>query len=262
MAGHSHWHNIQQKKGKNDAKKGVIFTKMAQQIILAAREGGPNPDLNQNLRIAIDNAKSVNTPNVNIERAIQRGAGTGEGIQLHKILYEGYAPGSIPTLVMVITDSKNRTVNELRTLFAQNGGNLGEEGSVQWQFEESGLIEVKCVKTQPGEKFGEPDKEVIQNKEDVMLEIMDIEGILDIEDEHDDEEGYDILYVRVQMNQLAQCTNAIRKLGYVVLSSGPHYVPNNYVQIDPSKKESIEQFFEMLDDHPDVQKVWNAADFS
>ncbi|WKZ30126.1 MAG: YebC/PmpR family DNA-binding transcriptional regulator [Candidatus Dojkabacteria bacterium] len=257
MAGHSHWSNIQRKKGKEDHKRGVLFTRAAMQIILAAREGGGDPNHNLALRIAIDNAKMVNMPKDNIERAIQKGAGTGEGSQLSKALYEGYGPGNVPVIVYAITDSKNRTVSELRSIFTEFGGAMGEPGSVQWQFTESGLIEVKCAVIKKGEKFGEPDEEVVKNGEEAMLDLMDVPDIMDIN--LDDSETPNICYVLAPMNQLAQITQAIKSKGYVVLSSGQHFSANDEMVLDASKLESFRRFIEKMEEHPDVQKVWHTA---
>jgi YebC/PmpR family DNA-binding regulatory protein len=257
MAGHSHWSNIQRKKGKEDHKRGVLFTRAALQIILAAREGGGDPDHNLSLRIAIDNAKMVNMPKENIERAIQRGTGTAEGSQLTKALYEGYGPGNIPTIVFAITDSKNRTVSELRSIFTEFGGAMGDPGSVQWQFTESGLIEVKSAVIEKGEKFGEPDQEVIKNGEESMLDIMDVPGVMDID--IDESEKPNILYVLAAMNQLAQVTQGIKGKGYVVLSSGQHFSANDEMKVPEPKRETFRRFIEKLEEHPDVQKVWHAA---
>jgi YebC/PmpR family DNA-binding regulatory protein len=257
MAGHSHWSNIQRKKGKEDSKRAILFTRAAQQIILAAREGGGDPEHNVSLRIAIDYAKSVNVPKDNIERAIAKGTGTAEGIQLTKAIYEGFGPGNIPVMVLAITDNKNRTVNELRTIFTQNEGILGESGSVSWQFKEVGLIKVKPAKIQKGQKFGEADIEVPISIDEAIMEILESGTVDDIEEVKEDNQS--VLYVSVPMNQLGQITNAIRSKNYVILSSAQYFSPNSPLILTEEKFESFLSFIEKVEENPDVQEVWYAA---
>lgn len=135
MSGHSKWSTIKRKKAANDAKRGQVFTRLAREITIAAREGGGDPDINFTLRLAIDRAKSENMPNDNIERAIRRGTGEDkEGAALEQITYEGYAPHGVAVIIEAVTDNRNRTVAELRHILTKGGGSLGEGGSVAWQF--------------------------------------------------------------------------------------------------------------------------------
>lgn len=256
MAGHSHWHNIQQAKGKADAKRGVLFTKAAQQIILAARDGGGDSNHNLSLRIAVDYARSVNMPKDNIDRAIKKGTGEDSTTQLEKVVYEGYGPFKVPIIVSAITDNKNRTVNEIRNIFSKAGGELGSIGSVMWQFTESGRITVRCVKTKAAEKFGETDTEVPVEKEAAMFELMDV---ADIEDIAEDTEDSTVLQVKAPMNRLAQVAANIRNLGYSIVGSGQHFEPNNPVELPDEKWGSLEAFLSSLDDQQDVQHMWYAA---
>jgi len=256
MAGHSHWHNIQQKKGKLDQKKGAIFTKMSQQIILAAREGGGDPEHNLSLKIAIDNAKAVNMPKDSIERAVLRGSGGGADTQLFKVLYEGFTPHSVPIIIFAITDSKNRTVGELRTIFSQNNGMFGESGSVSWQFDEVGFVEVRCAKIKKAEKFGVADEEVAIPSDEVQLDLMDIAGVKDIEvTQNEDGEHCEVV---TDMTSLAQVTQAIKEKGYIVISSSQHFIPQNPVNLTDSQKETVEAFIDKISDQADVQKFWVA----
>src|SRR3990172_1777043 len=140
MGGHSHWSTIKRQKGASDAKRGAIFTKLSREITVAAREGGGDPDMNPRLRLAVEKAREANMPADTIKRAIERGVGGGEGATLQEITFEGYGPGGVAILIQTLTDNRNRTVSDVRTTLARGGGNLGESGSVAWQFESRGLI--------------------------------------------------------------------------------------------------------------------------
>lgn len=142
MAGHSKWANIKHRKMKEDAKRGAVFTKLARQITVAAKEGGGDPDSNFKLRLAIDKAKAENVPNDNIERAIAKGVGGLDGDSYEEVVYEGYGPNGIAIFMDVLTDNRNRTVGELRHRFSKHGGNLGESGCVAWMFSKKGVVVV------------------------------------------------------------------------------------------------------------------------
>jgi YebC/PmpR family DNA-binding regulatory protein len=142
MSGHSKWSQIKRQKGAADVKRGVVFTKVTKEIMLAAKEGGGDPDANFRLRLAMDRARAVNMPRDNIQRAIDRATGGGEGAALESIVYEGYAPGGVSVMIEAATDNRNRTVSEIRAAFTRGGGKLGESGSVQWLFEQKGVIEI------------------------------------------------------------------------------------------------------------------------
>src|SRR5438093_6083059 len=152
MSGHSKWAQIKRQKGVNDAKRGQMFTKLAREIAIAAREGGGDPDANFRLRLAIQRARALNMPQENIQRAIQRAAGGGEDAQqLDEVTYEGYGPGGVAIYVEAVTDNRNRTVAEVRNVFTRNGGNLGENGSVAWLFEPRGIVAVNLDGRDPDE---------------------------------------------------------------------------------------------------------------
>ncbi|HIE08866.1 MAG TPA: YebC/PmpR family DNA-binding transcriptional regulator, partial [Armatimonadetes bacterium] len=141
MAGHSRWHNIRERKTKQDARKGQIFSKLAREITVAVRQGGPDPEANPRLRMAIERARSFGMPMDNIQRTIQRAAGGGaEAAKLEEITYEGYGPHGVAFMLQVVTDNRNRAVAEIRRIFQQNGGSLGESGCVSWLFERKGVI--------------------------------------------------------------------------------------------------------------------------
>jgi YebC/PmpR family DNA-binding regulatory protein len=144
MSGHSKWSSIKHQKAATDAKRGNLFTKLTREIIVAVRKGGPNPDANYALRLAIQRAKDSSMPYDNISRAIDKGAGTADGIQLQEMVLEGYGPGGAAILVQALSDNRNRTVQGVRNVFTRGGGGLGESGSVAWIFENKGVISVKA----------------------------------------------------------------------------------------------------------------------
>jgi YebC/PmpR family DNA-binding regulatory protein len=151
MSGHSKWSTIKRQKGAADAKRGQLFTKLAREISIAARQGLPDPDSNTRLRLAVDRAKAANMPKDNIERAIQRAAGAGAGDQYEEVYYEGYGPGGAALMIQAQTDNRNRTVSEVRAVLTRAGGTLGENGSVGWMFDQMGVIEIPAGESDPDE---------------------------------------------------------------------------------------------------------------
>jgi YebC/PmpR family DNA-binding regulatory protein len=150
MGGHSHWSQIKRQKGGNDAKRGQLFTRLSREISVAAREGGQDATMNPRLRLAIDKAKESNMPADTIKRAIERG-GPADASSLQEITFEGYGPSGVAILIQTVTDNRNRTVSEMRTTLSRNGGNLGEAGTVAWQFEQKGLINIQPDGKDPDE---------------------------------------------------------------------------------------------------------------
>src|SRR5450755_1459044 len=142
MSGHSHWANIQHKKGAVDAKRGVLWSKLSRAIMVAAKNGGSDPGMNIRLRVAIEDARSVSMPKENIERAVKKGAGELDGQQFDEIVYEGFGPGGVAILVEILTDNRNRTNGEVRKIFEKSGGNMGGPGCVAYLFERKGLFEI------------------------------------------------------------------------------------------------------------------------
>ena len=153
MSGHSKWSTIKRKKGAADAKRGQLFTKLGREIMIAAREGGPDVASNFRLRLVVDKAKQANMPKENIERSIRRGAGLERSENLEQVSYEGYGPGGTAVLVRVVTDNRNRAVSDIRRAFSRHGGNLGESGCVGWMFEQKGYITVPLDGHSPDELF-------------------------------------------------------------------------------------------------------------
>ena len=252
MSGHSKWSKIKHAKGAADAKKGKVFSKLSEQITIAVKEGGGDIGSNPSLRLLVDRAKSEGLPSANIERAINRGMGVGkDGVVFEECVYEGIGPGGVSFVLDVTTDNKNRVVSDLRKLFSDFGGNLAEGGSLIWNFEQKGRIEVRCGKMQAGEKYGEGEKFIPINREEVMMSIMDIEGVVDIQ-----ESGEDMLFVYTLSKDLASVKKSIDALGYVVDSYKLIREPKVYKEIDDAEKEKVLSFVEKLEEYSDIQGIW------
>lgn len=262
MSGHSKWSKIKRKKGVEDAKKGKLFTKFGRTIAVAAREGGGDPDSNFTLRLAIDKAREASMPAENIERAIKRGTGELEGVgTLEKGVYGGYGPAGIAYAVDVLTDNKNRTVSELRKIFEDHGGTLAESSSVLWQFQQKGLVVVAAARNVPAGKFGEEDREEQVDMDELMMEMIDIDGVEDVaSSEENDGKGFKICEVITSVKQLAHVEEEIRKRGYIVDSAELVRLPEQTQEVSPSAREQVESLVDSLDDNEDVENVWTNAD--
>lgn len=255
MSGHSKWSTIRHKKAANDAKKGKIFSKISVQLTHAAKEGGGDPGMNPTLRMYIDKAKEVGFPQDKIEKAIQKGTGEGgEGVVYDDSSYEGFGPYGIQIVVDTLTDNKNRTVADLRKLFEDIGGTMGEEGSVGWNFDVKGLVVIKPGHMEEAEKFGEDDKYVEDNTEEVMLNIMDIGGVLDIEEVDEDESK--VLEIYTEYNQLASVKDRIVELGYVLKDAQLIKEAKTEKELSREEKKKVEEAVGKLEDNDDVQNVW------
>ncbi|NLP44320.1 MAG: YebC/PmpR family DNA-binding transcriptional regulator [Peptococcaceae bacterium] len=243
MAGHSKWANIKHKKAKTDAIKGRIFTKLAREIIVAARTGGADPSANFRLKIAIENAKSANMPNDNIQRAIQKGAGAGEGTSYEELRYEGYGPGGVAIMVDIMTDNRNRTASEMRYIFSKNGGNLGDTGSVGWMFTEKGHIEVS--------------KEGLKMTEDDFMLVALEAGADDLEVQ---EEIYEIYTEPGSMEKVRQ---DLLDQSIPIINASINLIPNNTVEIsDIDQAKKVIKLIDSLESHDDVQKVYTNFELS
>ena len=255
MSGHSKWDTIKHKKAINDAKKGKEFSKLSTQITHAARQGGGNPDMNPNLRLYIDKARDASFPMDRIEKAIETGVGGGDsGVVFEEASYEGFGPHGIQLIVDTLSDNKNRTVSELRQIFDEIGGTMGAEGSVAWNFDTKGYIVVKSGHMQKAEKFGGEDIFVEDNSEEVMMMLMDIPGILDINEiDMDGVRGFEVY---TEYNQLAQVRDAISKLGFVLKEADIIKEPKIYKQLQGEELEKAREGIEKLEDYEDVQNVW------
>ncbi|MDO8591461.1 MAG: YebC/PmpR family DNA-binding transcriptional regulator [bacterium] len=228
MSGHSKWSTIKRQKGITDAKRGAVFTKLGNQLAVAAR-GGIDPNTNSSLAMVIEKAKAANMPTANIERSIQRAADKSAA-QLEEIMYEGYGPGGVAVLVEVATDNKNRTYPEVRLAFTKNGGNMAEPNSVAFQFSHKGMIHVKGT------------------GDEVQLQAIEA-GADDVTDEP--ESGETVVYT--PPNELAKVREALKSVGLEVVEAELTYVPNNTLEIsDPGTARKVVNLMDGLEDLDDV----------
>lgn len=238
MAGHSKWKNIRLRKGKQDAIRGKLFTKLAREIIVAAKMGGGDPATNARLRLAIDRAKENSLPKDNIDRAVAKGSGGGEGTNYEEILYEGTGPGGVAFLVEVYSDNRNRTVGELRHAFTKNGGALGENGSQSWQFKHVGQITVNRSDA---------------DEETVTLTALDA-GAEDIDS---DDESYT---VTTPIAMLHLCNEALQSGGVETHDVGLTRLATNLANPDPSEFPRLVRLYEALEDLDDVRETFLNVD--
>jgi YebC/PmpR family DNA-binding regulatory protein len=239
MSGHSKWASIKHKKGAIDAKRGKLFTKLIREITVAAREGGGNPDANPRLRLAIQKAKEANMPADNIDRGIKKGTGELEGVSYENVSFEGYAPGGVALIVDVLTDNKNRTTSEVRSIFTKRGGNMAGAGSVAFQFERKGVFMVKREDA----------------KEDELLDIALEAGA---EDLTSDEDFFQIVCAPHDFDKVRSGLKAKK----VNIESGElSMVPKNTVRVeDIETAKKILTLVEDLEDNDDVQNVFTNFD--
>lgn len=238
MSGHSKWANIQHRKGRQDEKRGKVFTKAAKEIIIAAKGGG-DPAGNSRLRAAIAAAKAVNLPKDRIEAAIRKGTGEDAGGDLTECFYEGYGPGGIAIMIEVATDNKNRIVAEVRHLFTKHGGSLGENGSVGWMFDRKGVITI--------------DRAAYD--EEKMMELALEAGADDVIDDED------VWTIQTSMEDFTAVRDALENQGVAMQSAELAMVPQNLVAVDQTVAEKVLRLMDALDDNDDVQNVYSNADF-
>jgi YebC/PmpR family DNA-binding regulatory protein len=243
MSGHSKWATIKRKKGAADAKRGQLFTKLTREITVSAKEGGGDPEANFRLRLAVQRARAENMPADNIQRAIQRGAGGGEGgANYEEIMYEGYGPHGVAFIVQTLTDNRNRTVAEVRSIFTKGGGSLGETNSVGWMFEPRGLIYVEPKK---GE---DPDE--------LSLAAIDAGA----EDVSADEDGQ--LEIVTQFQDLKHVQDELTNAGMQVSNAERTMVPKTTVTLDEKGMEQILRLIDRLEELDDVQTVYTNLDLT
>ena len=233
MAGHSKWANIQHRKGRQDEKRGKLWSKLSKGIIVAAQLGGGDPDSNFRLRKAIDDAKAVSMPKDNIARAIKKGTGELEGGRLEEVLYEGYGPGGVAILCEILTDNRNRTASELRSVFSKNGGELGKTGCVAYLFERKGLVLVS----------------VDEAEEDALMEVALEAGADDVKREDDFYE------VTCDPDAFSDLVTGLSEAEVKTESSQISRIPNDTIDLDAANGKKILKLMELLDDHDDVQSV-------
>lgn len=240
MSGHSKWATIKRAKGATDAKRGALFTKLSREIITAAKVGGGDPGMNFKLRLAVQRAKAANMPNDNIERAIAKGTGADTAEQMDEILYEGYGPGGIAILVETMTDNRNRTVAEVRHQFSRAGGNLGENGSVAWQFEPRGVISVPVNGVEA---------------DDIALTAIDA-GAEDVQ------VSGDLVEVQTEPTNLEPVRQALETAGVNVESADFAMVPKVLMELDEKVAMQVLRLLDGLEDLEDVMRVYSNADFT
>ena len=240
MSGHSKWHNIQAKKGKADAQRGAVFTKIGREIAIAVREGGANPESNGKLRDIIAKAKANNMPNDNIQRSIKKASGELSNVVYEEITYEGYAPGGVAVIVDCISDNRNRTASDVRHCFAKYGGNLGTTGSVGFMFDERGVL---VVERAPG-----------SDEDEMMMTALDAGA----EDVNVEEDVFEIL---TAPNDFSAVREKLEQQGITFLSAEVQKITQNTVAVtDPDTIVKIQKMLDLLEENDDVQNVFHNAD--
>jgi len=239
MSGHSKWHNIKLKKGKVDAQRGALFTKLSKEIILAAKNGSSDPEANYRLKMAVEKARENNVPTDNIKRAIARGAGGGDEKQIEELRYEGYGPSNVAVIIDVATDNRNRTASEIRFIFSRNEGVLGEANSVGWIFEQRGIVIVNPKGT----------------NEDALTEKCLVDGVIDL---RFDPEASEIV---TEPAQVMAVKDALEKIGVSVKSAQLVMEPKQTAHLTGDAATKAFAFLDALDEHEDVQHVYSNAEF-
>ena len=233
MSGHSKWATIHRKKGLIDAARGKVFQKLAKELYVAAKSGTPDPDSNASLRLVVEKAKAANMPKDNIQKAIDKAKGAGNGENYESIRYEGYGPGGVAIMVDCLTDNRNRTASSVRSTFSKRGGNLGTDGSVSYIFERKGIIVI------PSD----------YDEDEVMLTALDA-GALDMEN------NGDTYLITTPSDKFIAVKDALANIGVAeFLTSEVTFVPNNEVELDDETKGKVYNLIEALEDIDDVQDV-------
>jgi YebC/PmpR family DNA-binding regulatory protein len=233
MSGHSKWSSIKHKKGAADAKRGKIFTKLVKEIIVAAKEGGGDEEMNPRLRLAVSTAKGANMPNSNIERAIKRGTGELEGVNYEHFTYEGYGHNGVAIIVETLTDNKQRTVAEVRHIFSKYGGNLAENGSVSYMFDQKGFIVIPAIEL---------------DEDEVMMASLDAGA----EDFIVEEDSYLIYTAYADLHSVHK---KLEEVGYNIEKAELTRIPQNTINAD-EVAEKLLKLIDFLEDCDDVQKVY------
>jgi YebC/PmpR family DNA-binding regulatory protein len=244
MSGHSKWKTIQHKKAATDAKRGKIFTRLTREIIIAAREGGGDPNVNFNLRLAMDKAKASNMPKDNIERAVKRGAGELKGDELAEVVYEGYGPSGVALLVQVLTDNRNRTVSEVRRVLTRQGGSMAEAGAVAWQFERKGYIAIA------------PDGAPNGVDRDALFEVAVEAGADDVVFSDD------LVEIFAEVSSFQAVRQALADAGIAFETVELAMIPKTPMQLGEKETFQVMGVIEDLEDLDDVQQVYSNLDIS
>ena len=240
MSGHSKWHNIQAKKGKNDAKRGKIFTKIGKELIMAARNGGSSLDINARLRDVVAKAKSNNMPLDTINRAIKKGAGELEGVNYEEIVYEGYGAEGVAVVVNTLTDKKNRSVATVRHAFDRCGGNMGASGCVSWMFAKKGQIIIERTES--------------MDEDEIMMIALEAGA----EDFNAEEEMFEII---TAVENFGTVREVLEAAGFEFASAELTMIPDNMTPISMEGAVKVQKLIDMLEDDDDVQDVYHNAEF-
>jgi len=234
MSGHSRWSQIKRKKGKTDVQRGKLFSKILREITVAARNGGGDPKANMRLKAAMESAKEANMPQENMKRAIQKGTGELPGESYEEITYEGYAPGGVAVLVLVLTDNRNRTGPEIRHVFEKFGGNMGSSGAVAWMFERQGIIQVDAAKI---------------SEDDLLAKALDA-GATDMRRA---EKAFEIITAPAEMDSVRE---ALQRARVPVLEGQVNFVPQSTVRVEGKDATAVVRLIEALEELDDVQSVY------
>lgn len=239
MSGHNKWSTIKQKKGKNDAARAKIFTKIGREIIVAVKEGGSaDPSVNSKLRDCIAKAKANNVPNDNIERVIKKAAGDSDSSNYEAVTYEGYGPSGVAVIVEALTDNRNRTAGDVRHYFDKYGGNMGQQGCVSFMFERKGVLVI--------------EREDLDKTEDEVIEAALEAGAADFEADDD------IFTIYTEPSDLGGVRDDLTAKGYVFASAEVEQVPNTYTKIDDKETcDKMQKMLDMFEDNDDIQNVWH-----
>lgn len=240
MSGHSKWHNIQNKKGKADAKRGKIFTKIGRELMIAVKNGGPDPDNNPKLRDAIAKAKAANMPNDTVQRSIKKASGELGAVDYERIVYEGYGPSGVAVIVDTLTDNKNRSAGNVRSAFTKGGGNMGTTGCVGFMFQEKGEIVIEK---------GDLDEE------ELMMMALDAGA----EDFNSDEE--EVFIITTTPEDFGIVREALEAEGLEFLEAAVKMIPDTYTEIDEEAAKKFQKMLDLLEDDDDVQEVYHNAEF-
>lgn len=240
MSGHSKWHNIQNKKGKADAKRGKIFTKIGRELMIAVKNGGPDPDNNPKLRDAIAKAKAANMPNDTVQRSIKKASGELGAVDYERIVYEGYGPSGVAVIVDTLTDNKNRSAGNVRSAFTKGGGNMGTTGCVGFMFQEKGEIVIEK---------GDLDEE------ELMMMALDAGA----EDFNSDEE--EVFIITTSPDDFGVVREALEAEGLEFLEAAVKMIPDTYTEIDDDAAKKFQKMLDLLEDDDDVQEVYHNAEF-
>ena len=237
MSGHSKWANIKHKKGKSDAQKAKVFTKIGRELQIAVKSGGPDPESNSKLKDVIAKAKAANMPNDNIQRSIKKASGDGASENIEEITYEGYGPGGVAIIVETVTDNRNRTAADVRHIFDKFGGNLGSTGCVSFMFDQKRLIVI--------ERDDDLDEDV------VMMDALDAGA-------QDFDPGEDSFEILTDPADFSQVRDALESKGYTFVEAAVSKIPQNYTTLEQEKQlEQIEKLLDGLEDNDDVMEVWH-----